>query len=270
MFNTTEGSIYVELRPDVAPKNVTNFLSYVKNGTYTNSIIHRVVADFINQGGGYKLNSDGQIIAPTTAAPVVNEFKLSNVRGTIAMAKVSNDPNSATDQFFFNTADNSASLDTQDGGFTVIGQIVGVQGVNIGSASEGLAVMDAINAVPVFQFQSPFDSIPLINYTSGTAVEPSNYVYINSISQYTAKNNGPATPIFSINTGTYAGPQTLSLTDSTPNATIYYYLFGSTAPSVTKYTGPFTVSSSQYVVAYATAPGYSSDSYYNYEYYDID
>ena len=87
VFDTTEGNIYVELRPDVAPKNVANFLYYVNNGTYAKSIMHRVVAGFINQGGGYKLNSDGQIIAPTTASPVVNEFKLSNVRGTIAMAK---------------------------------------------------------------------------------------------------------------------------------------------------------------------------------------
>jgi cyclophilin family peptidyl-prolyl cis-trans isomerase len=229
-----------------------------------------VVAGFINQGGGYKLNSEGQIIAPTTAAPVVNEFKLSNVRGTMAMAKVSNHPNSATDQFFLNTADNSSILDGQDGGYTVIGQIVGVQGVNIGSASEGLAVMDAINAVPTFAFQSPFTSMPLINYTSGDAATPSNYVYINSITHYTAKTDGPATPIFSINTGNYAGPQTISLTDSTAGATIYYYLFGGSATTVTKYTGPFTVSSSQYVVAYATAPGYSSQSYDNYEYYDIE
>jgi cyclophilin family peptidyl-prolyl cis-trans isomerase len=69
------------------------------------------------------LNSGGQIIAPTTAAPVVNEFKLSKVRGTISMAKISNDPNSATDQFFFNTADNSSILDGQDGGYTAIDQI---------------------------------------------------------------------------------------------------------------------------------------------------
>ena len=270
VFNTTEGDIYVELRPDVAPKNVANFLYYVNNGTYTSSIIHRVQAGFVNQGGGYKLNSDGQIIAPTTAAPVVNEFKLSNVRGTLAMAKVSNDPNSATDQFFFNAADNSSILDGQDGGYTVIGQIVGVQGANVGSQSESLAVMDAINAVPTFTFQSPFTSIPLINYTQGEAVTPSNYVYVNSVAKYTAKTNGPATPIFSIATGTYSGPQTITLTDSTPNATIYYYLFGGSTQTTIKYTGPFVVSTSQYVVAYATAPGYSSASYDNYEYYEIE
>ena len=172
-------------------------------------------------------------------------------------------------QFFFNTADNSSTLDGQDGGYTVIGQIVGVQGVDIGSASESLAVMDAMNAVPTFAFQAPFDSIPLINYTSGETVTPSNYVYVNSIAHYTAKTDGPATPIFSINTGTYAGPQTVSLTDSTAGASIYYYLFGGSATTATKYTGPFTVSTSQYVVAYATAPGFSAESYYNYEYYDI-
>jgi cyclophilin family peptidyl-prolyl cis-trans isomerase len=266
-FSTTQGDIYVEFRPDAAPKNVANFLYYVNNGTYAHSIFHRVVAAFVNQGGGYKLDNAGQVIMSPTAAPVVNEFKLSNLRGTIAMARTT-DPNSATDEFFFNVQDNK-SLDTQTGGFTVIAQIVGVQGVDAASQSVSLAVMDAINSDPIYNFGSPFDSIPLIFYTSGTKVVPANFVYINSITRVKPKTGAPATPVFSIKTGTYKGPQTVRLTDSNPKASIYYYLFGSASKNPVKYTGPFTVSKSQYAVAYAVAPGYSNDSYLNYEYFGI-
>jgi cyclophilin family peptidyl-prolyl cis-trans isomerase len=267
-FGTTQGNIYVALRPDVAPKNVANFLHYVNNGTYAHSIIHRVVAGFVNQGGGYKLNSAGKVVQSTVGAPVVNEFKLSNVRGTLAMAKLGSKPNSATDQFFFNTANNSF-LDTEDGGFTVIAQIVGVQGVAGASQSAGLAVMDAINADKIYNAGSPFDSLPLLNYNPNAAVKPANFVYVNAVTQVKPKTGTPATPVFSIKAGTYKGPQSIRLKDSTPGATIYYYLFGPVAHNAVKYTGPFTVSASRYVVAYAVAPGYANASYLNYESFDI-
>ena len=141
-------------------KTSPNFLHYVNNGTYTHfALFHRVVAGFVNQGGGYKLTGPGHTSTSPTVAPVVNEFKLPNIRGTLAMAKLGNDPNSATDQFFFNVANNT-DLNTQDGGFTVIGQIMGVQGVAGASQAEGLAVMDAINSDKVYNFGSPLDSIP--------------------------------------------------------------------------------------------------------------
>jgi peptidyl-prolyl cis-trans isomerase A (cyclophilin A) len=267
-FDTTQGDIYVALRPDVAPKNVANFLHYVGNGTYTHSIFHRVVAGFVNQGGGYKLNGAGKVVQTPTVAAVVNEFKLSNLRGTLAMAKLGNNPNSATDQFFFNAVNNKF-LDTEDGGFTVIGQVVGVQGVAGASQSAGLAVMDAINADKLYNFGSPFDSIPLLNYNPKDNVKPSNFVYVNAVTQVKPKTGLPATPVFSIKTGTYKGPQSIRLKDSTSGATIYYHLFGSPAYKLIKYTGPFTVSKSQNVVAYAVAPGYPKASYLNYEDFDI-
>jgi cyclophilin family peptidyl-prolyl cis-trans isomerase len=263
-FDTTQGIIYVALRPDVAPKNVANFLRYVGNGTYAHSIFHRVVRDFVNQGGGYKLNSAGQVVTSPTFAPVVNEYKLSNLRGTVAMALSGTDPNSATDEFFFNDVNNTF-LNTESGGFTVIGQIVGAQGVAGASQSAGLAVMDAINADKLYNFGSPFDSIPLLNYNPNVTVKPANFVYVNAVTQVMPKTGVPATPVFSIKAGTYKGPQSVSLTDSTPGATIYYYLFGPPAHNAVKYTGPFTVPSSRYVVAYAVAPGYPKASYLNYE-----
>lgn len=267
VFNTTQGDIYIELRPDAAPKNVANFLYYVGNGTYSHSIIHRVVAGFVNQGGGYKLNAAGKVIETKTAAPVVDEYKLSNLRGTIAFAKTSA-PNSATDQFFFNTADNP-NLNTQNGGFTVFGQIVGVQGISGVSQAASLAVMDTMNADPVYDGGSPFDSLPLLNYTAGAPVKPANFVYVNSVTHVKPKAGIPATPIFSIGSGTYKGPQTVTLTDATPNAKIYYYLFQAASRIPVQYTGPFTVSKSQRAVAYAVAPGYPRTSYSNYEAFSI-
>ena len=264
VFDTTQGKIYVELRPDAAPKNVANFLRYVNNGTYAHSIFHRVVPDFVNQGGGYKFNSAGKVVLSPVGAPVVNEYKLSNARGTIAMAKTASGPDTATDQFFFNAV-NNPSLNTQNGGFTVIAQIVGVQGVAGASQSAGLAVMDAINADPLYNFGSPFDSIPLLNYNPKTDVKPANFVYVNAVTQIKPKTGIPATPAFSIKAGTYQGPQSISLKDATPGATIYYYLFGPTPHNAIKYTGPFTVSSTRNVVAYAVAPGDANPSYLKYE-----
>ncbi|MDD1429379.1 peptidylprolyl isomerase, partial [Dolichospermum sp. ST_sed9] len=98
-----------------APLTVQNFQSYVTAGSYTNSFIHRSVPGFIVQGGGYTYNNStlGQISANS---PVQNEFSKnrSNLRGTIAMAKLGSDPNSATNQWFFNLADNSTNLDNQN------------------------------------------------------------------------------------------------------------------------------------------------------------
>lgn len=268
LFKTTQGDIYVALRPDAAPKNVANFLHYVGNGTYTNTLFHRVVAGFVNQGGGYKLVSGGHTSSPPTVAPVVNEYKLPNVRGTIAMAKLGGNPNSATDQFFFNVVNNMA-LNIQNGGFTVIGQIMGVQGVAGATQAAGLAVMDAINADPVYNFGSPFDSIPLLNYTPGKTVEAANVVTVKSVTVVKPAVGAPATPQFSIGAGTYKSAQTIRLSDATPGATIYYYLSGSPTRTVTQYTGPLTVAKSQYLSAYAVAPGYPRPSDVQYAYFQI-
>jgi cyclophilin family peptidyl-prolyl cis-trans isomerase len=176
IFNTSLGTIPVLLTPGTTPLTVANFLNYVSQGAYTNSIVHRSVHGFVWQAGGFQLTSTPNIVQTPTNAPVQNEFGASNVRGTIAMAKLGTDPNSATSQFFFNESDsNAANLDHQNGGFTVFGNVVG---------SAGLAVMDAIAAVPVPVppvFASPLDQIPLQNYTAGTAVKPANLILINSV-----------------------------------------------------------------------------------------
>ena len=179
VFHTNLGNISVQLYRSVAPKTVANFLNYVNRGAYTNSIIHRSVPGFIIQGGGYTLIPKPDIVAIPTDPSVVNEFQSSNLRGTIAMAKLGNDPNSATDEWFFNESDsNAANLDKQNGGFTVFGKIVD---------AAGLAVMDQIAAVPVpnpsplVSQYSFLDQIPLIGYQPGQAVYTSNIVIVYSI-----------------------------------------------------------------------------------------
>ena len=172
-FATSLGNIDVNLLPDDAPLTVANFLKYVNRGTYINSLFHRSVPGFIIQGGGYQFIG-GSISAIGQDAPVRNEFKLSNIRGTLAMAKLGSDPNSATNQWFFNLADNSASLDHTNGGFTVFGRVAN---------DASMAVVDAIAALPICpqgRCSSPFDELPLRNYTGGsTSID--NLVLINSI-----------------------------------------------------------------------------------------
>ncbi|KAA1156971.1 peptidylprolyl isomerase [Pseudoalteromonas fuliginea] len=120
-MNTSQGVIEINLFDQQTPKTVENFLSYVQDDSYNETVIHRSVSNFVIQGGGFTFSDS--LDAITTKPTVTNEPVFSNVKGTIAMAKLSGDANSATSQWFFNITDNSAALDTQNGGFTVFGQI---------------------------------------------------------------------------------------------------------------------------------------------------
>ncbi len=104
-FATSEGNIDVELLASVAPASVANFLSYANAGSYNNSFIHRSAPGFVIQGGGYDVAND-QIYTITENAPVAGEHSVANTRGTLAYA-LSTGPDSGTDQWFFNLADNS-------------------------------------------------------------------------------------------------------------------------------------------------------------------
>ena len=134
-INTNLGKIVVELDSAKAPKSVENFLAYVDAKFYDGTIFHRVIDGFMIQGGGHTKDMQRK----TTREPVVNESKngLSNARGTIAMART-NDPNSATSQFFINRS-TTQGLDagkTGDGGYTVFGKV-----------TEGMDVVDKISKV---------------------------------------------------------------------------------------------------------------------------
>ena len=122
-FNTTAGAFVVEVYPDKAPKTVENFLQYVKDKHYDGTIFHRVIDNFMVQGGGF----DAKFSQKPTRAPIPLEAStgLKNDVGTIAMARTGN-PNSATSQFFINVKDNAMlNAPSPDGyGYTVFGKIV--------------------------------------------------------------------------------------------------------------------------------------------------
>ncbi len=168
-MSTTLGDIDVQLFRDAAPATVENFLNYVRRGAYNNSIIHRSVPGFIIQGGG--VGFSGNTFSSLAADPPVrNEFRVSNTRGTLAMAKLGNNPNSATNQWFFNLGDNSTNLNNQNGGFTVFGRIL-----------RGLDIMDQIAAVPVFRLNGDvLTDVPLRNYIGGQPVTAANPIFITS------------------------------------------------------------------------------------------
>ncbi|MDH3353709.1 MAG: peptidylprolyl isomerase [Chromatiales bacterium] len=104
LLQTSAGDITLLLYPEKAPKSVANFLNYVEDGFYNNTIFHRVINDFMIQGGGYTTNYEKK----RAYAPIMNEADngLRNTIGTVAMARTS-DPHSATAQFFINVKNNS-------------------------------------------------------------------------------------------------------------------------------------------------------------------
>jgi peptidyl-prolyl cis-trans isomerase A (cyclophilin A) len=112
-----------------APVTVLNFLQYMEDEFYDGTIFHRVIPDFVVQGGSFL---PGLVQQEPLRDPIVNEFdpSRSNVAGTVAMAKISGDPDSATSGFFFNVADNSDNLDNQNGGFTVFAEVADMSVVN--------------------------------------------------------------------------------------------------------------------------------------------
>src|SRR5262245_23668027 len=128
LMETSMGNIKIELDEEKAPISVKNFLSYVDDKFYDGTIFHRVIEGFMIQGGGFADNKE-----KPTKAPIRNEAKngLLNKRGTIAMART-NDPNSATSQFYINHQDNTGL----DGGYAVFGKVI-----------DGLDVLDKIASV---------------------------------------------------------------------------------------------------------------------------
>ena len=125
LLETTSGDILIELYADKAPATVENFLKYVNEGFYANTIFHRVIKGFMIQGGGMNMKMEEK----ATHAPIKNEADngLANERGTIAMART-RDPHSATAQFFINTVDNGflnfSSPDLNGYGYCVFGKVI--------------------------------------------------------------------------------------------------------------------------------------------------
>jgi peptidyl-prolyl cis-trans isomerase A (cyclophilin A) len=159
-LQTTMGDIVIEMQSQAAPNTVKNFLQYVESGFYNGTIFHRVMKGFMIQTGGF----DTQMQQKQPNPPIKNEYKISNTRGTVAMAKIGGNPDSATCQFFISVSDNSKNLDNQNGGFTVFGKVV-----------EGMDVVDKIAAVKVANVLKPGTN----SVMEAVPVEP---VIINSVS----------------------------------------------------------------------------------------
>lgn len=168
-IQTSKGEIEINLFDKTTPKTVENFLSYISDNAYDDTIVHRSIAGFITQSGGYRFNAEDNLVEVTEKPTVINEPIYSNVRGTIAMAKLGGDPNSATSQWFINLADNSANLDSQNGGFTVFGQVT----------EAGMVVMDSIAAMRTKNFGGAFTNTPVESTSANRTRE--NNVVISSI-----------------------------------------------------------------------------------------
>jgi peptidyl-prolyl cis-trans isomerase A (cyclophilin A) len=158
-IRTSLGIIEVNLFDNATPETVANFLSYIDSGAYASHVVHRSVPGFVIQGGGFlytgPINAQANFaLDPVVAsAQVVNEPELSNVRGTIAMAKIGGQPDSATSQWFINLSNSNVSLDTNNGGFAVFGQVLG----------DGMQVVDAIAALSRINGGGAFAEFPVRN-----------------------------------------------------------------------------------------------------------
>lgn len=166
------GNVRVSLLDKTTPATVANFLKYVDAKRYDNTFIHRTVSNFIVQGGGYSF-ATGQTETVPSFGSVVNEFHVPNTRGTMAMAKVDGDPNSATNQWFYNVADNRSNLDAQNGGFTAFAKVVG----------NGMTVVDKIGALTRIDAGEPFEELPVQSYDGKSAITSANLVTLQSVSR---------------------------------------------------------------------------------------
>jgi cyclophilin family peptidyl-prolyl cis-trans isomerase len=193
-LTTVLGNVDLLLYGQEKPITVANFLNYVRQGRYfktdptngqlASSFVHVSVPGIVIQGGGFlgTVNpADPANAQPTQVGPfstIQNEPGFSNARGTIAMAKVVGQPNSATSQWFINLGDNGGppnNFDTSNGGYTVFGRVI-----------NGMTVVDAIAALPRVNAGAPFDSLPVRNYTNPNPIKVANLVSVPGITEIPA------------------------------------------------------------------------------------
>ena len=174
-----DNDFYIELTSNT-PLTNANFLSYVNSGAYDNSKFHRSVSDFVLQGGGFKhptVSADqpgSDPVAIVTTGTVQNEPGNLNTRGTIAMAKLGGQPDSATSQFFFNLSENSF-LDSDNGGYTAFGDVLG----------SGMTVVDTMGSALTYDAQTYYSNtalsdLPLWNINQDNIVQPQDFVKIEN------------------------------------------------------------------------------------------
>jgi cyclophilin family peptidyl-prolyl cis-trans isomerase len=273
-FDTVFGSFSIELRDDVAPRHVANFLTYANSAAYTNSFFHRSGFDITEnpssliQGGGYRLPLLTEV---TKNAPVPLEYNLPNARGTIAAARTS-DINSASSEWYFNVRDNSTTLNQQNGGgYTVFGAVLG----------NGMTVVDRIAALPRVSIQgaAALGNLPVRDYNGGGSISEANLVLVNSVREATLFPTGGGTSVIELSVQNSASTvvttllsgSTLTLTPVSPGtATItvraadanggsaeasFTVTVANTAPAFTGQPQPQTVAVGSTLVLNAPASG---------------
>ncbi len=230
-FSTSLGSIDLALFGQQKPITVANFLNYVNSGRYfvfdptanqlASSFIHVSVPGTpgnIIQGGGFigtvnPSSPPSLLVTQVLAFPSIqNEPGISNQRGTISMAKISGQPNSATSQWFINLADNGGppnNYDTNNGGYTVFGRVV----------NNTMSTVDAISALPRYNAGGPFGSIPLRNYTPPNTIVVGNLVSIPGISQFSPLTFAVSSSAPSIADATLSGTKLLVSAHAVGDAT---------------------------------------------------
>lgn len=167
LVSSSEGSFVIQLFPTNTPATVANFLKYVTNGLYNNTIIDRLSTNFF-QGGGY-LDANN-LAAITNFAPITNEAGLSNVRGTLAMLLNTTNADSATSQWFINTTNNSSLYDKNNTNgnlpFTVFGQVLGTNGMAFVNA---VSKVTTYNLASLFGLGAQFQQVPIVGWAGGSA-----------------------------------------------------------------------------------------------------
>jgi len=189
--------IEAELLDDEKPVTVSNFMRLVESGSFSNMFLHRLMPGFVMQGGGFRVNAAGSNIeAVPHFGAITNEFGVgpfySNVRGTIAMAKVGGDPDSATSQFFINLADNSVNLDNQNGGFTVFARVLS-DPANMISAWNSMSYSNGY-----VDAGGSFSNLP-VNYIGTNIPAYSQLIYCDVSFMQVAVSNSPSGHLISWN-----------------------------------------------------------------------
>jgi cyclophilin family peptidyl-prolyl cis-trans isomerase len=203
-FTTNLGSFDIVLYSSATPLTVNNFIAYVNAGRFQNTFFHRSVNDFVVQGGGYQHTPAGGFKKVPAFATIKNEAGISNLAGTVAMAKIGGNPDSATSEFFVNLQDaNAANLDFQNEGFTVFGRLAG----------DGLALFNQINDKPTKDYtltvdgsSRTLDDLPVNASSAPTSLDPALLIKITSVSEvsplrYEVRSSSPGVATAAVSGG---------------------------------------------------------------------
>ena len=209
------GRMDVELFDHDKPETVRNFLLYLQSGAYSNMFLHRCVPGFIVQGGGFAVTNPtgtaqfSRYLEVTNYGSLTNEYlvgpRLGNTFGTVAMAKIGGDPDSATSQWFFNLGNNTNNLDNQNGGFTVFGRVLESTNSNEGtnvlthfnrlSTSAGIVNLGSL----IGSTYSVFSDLPVSYTNTAFRVPANNELYYLKLSVLNRTNQpGPLPPTVTI------------------------------------------------------------------------